>query len=160
VNTVLASYTGTKVETRDEYLATVAGQITQALSIIYVMLALAVLIALMGIANTLALSVLERRHELGLLRAVGETRRQVRRMIRGESMIISVFGTVGGIGLGVFFGWALVRAASSEGLGVFSAGPTQLVVILVVGAIAGVLAAVRPARKAAKLDVLSAIATN
>jgi putative ABC transport system permease protein len=160
VNTVLTSYTGTTVQTRDEYLATVAGQITQALSIIYVMLALAVLIALMGIANTLALSVLERRHELGLLRAVGETRRQVRAMIRGESMIISVFGTLGGIGLGVFFGWALVRAASSQGLGVFSAGPAALVVILVVGAVAGVLAAVRPARKAAKLDVLAAIATD
>jgi putative ABC transport system permease protein len=160
VKAVAAPYVGTKVEDRQEYLDAVASSITRTLSLIYVMLALAVLIALMGIANTLALSVLERRRELGLLRAVGETRRQVRSMIRGESMIISVFGTIGGIGLGVFFGWALVRAAAAQGLGVFAAGPSQLVVILIVGAVAGVLAAMRPARKASKLDVLAAIATD
>ncbi len=158
VEQIARPYAGTVVQDREEYLASVASSINRTLRIIYVMLALAVLIALMGIANTLALSVLERRRELGLLRAVGETRRQVRSMIRGESMIIAVFGTLGGLGLGLFFGWALVRAASSQGIGVFAAAPSQLAVVLVAGAGAGVLAAVRPARQAARLDVLTAIA--
>ncbi len=160
VTQIAQPYAGTVVQDRQEYLDAVASNINRTLSIIYVMLALAVLIALMGIANTLALSVLERRRELGLLRAVGETRRQVRSMIRGESMIIAVFGTLGGLGLGVFFGWALVRAASSQGLGVFAVTPSQLLVVLVAGAAAGVLAAIRPAGKAARLDILQAIATD
>jgi putative ABC transport system permease protein len=134
------------------------------LGVVYVLLALAVLIALMGIANTLSLSVYERIRELGLLRAVGETRPQLRSMIRWESVIVAVFGTIGGLGLGVFLGWALVQAAS-EGTGdmiapTFSAPVTQLIVVLVVGAIAGVLAGIRPARRAAKLPVLQAAATE
>jgi putative ABC transport system permease protein len=129
-----------------------------------VLLALAILIALMGIANTLSLSVYERTRELGLLRAIGETRRQVRSMIRWESVIIAVFGTVGGLGVGVFLGWALVEAAS-QGTGdmiapSFTAPVGQLAVLLVVGAIAGVLAGLRPARRAAKLPVLQAIVTE
>ena len=84
-----------------------------ALGIVYVMLALAILIALMGIANTLSLSVHERTREIGLLRAVGETRRQVRSMVRWESVIVATFGTIGGLGLGLFLGWALVQAASN-----------------------------------------------
>ena len=146
------------MQDRQQYLDAVASGINQMLGLIYVMLALAVIIALMGISNTLALSVLERRRELGLLRAVGETRRQVRAMIRSESIMIAVFGTIGGLGLGVFFGWAFVRSLSSDELGVFAAAPGQLVVVLLVGAVAGVMAAVRPARKAARLDVLAAIA--
>jgi len=118
----------------------------------------------MGIPNTLSLSVYERIRELGLLRAVGETRRQLRSMIRWESVIVAVFGTVGGLGVGLFLGWALVKAAS-EGTGdmiapSFSAPVGQLVVVLVVGAIAGVLAGIRPARRAAKLPVLRAIASE
>ncbi len=118
----------------------------------------------MGIANTLSLSVHERTRELGLLRAVGETRRQLRSMVRWESVIIAVFGTVGGLGLGLFLGWALVKAASA-GTGdmiapTFSAPVGQLVVLLVVGAVAGVLAGLRPARRAAKLPVLQAVAAE
>jgi putative ABC transport system permease protein len=109
-----------------------------------------------GIATTLSLSIHERTRELGLLRAVGQTRRQTRAMVRGEALIVSVFGTVGGLGLGVFLGWALVSALASEGLGSFAAPVLPLAVMLALGASAGVLAAIRPARRAARMDVVSA----
>ncbi|MPY93740.1 MAG: FtsX-like permease family protein [Acidimicrobiia bacterium] len=144
---------------RDEYIDTVASGVDQMLTVVYAMLGLAILIALMGIANTLALSIHERTRELGLLRAVGQTRAQLRAMVRWESVIIALFGTVGGLGLGVFLGWALVKAAGTEeGLAAFAIPTTALVVLLALGALAGVLAGVRPARRAAKLDVLGAIA--
>jgi putative ABC transport system permease protein len=132
------------------------------LTIIYALLALAIIIALMGIANTLSLSIHERTRELGLLRAVGETRAQVRSMVRWESVVIATFGAVGGIGLGIFLGWALVQGvgAASGGLGVFALPVGRLAVVLVVGGVAGVLAGLRPARRAARLDVLRAIATE
>jgi putative ABC transport system permease protein len=133
------------------------------LTIIYALLALAIIIALMGIANTLSLSVHERTRELGLLRAVGQTRSQLRSMVRWESVIVATFGVVGGIGLGVFLGWALVEAASNTPGSVISQfvlPTTRLAIVVVVGAIAGVLAGLRPARRAARLDVLRAIATE
>jgi putative ABC transport system permease protein len=151
---------GIEVQDRDQFLDSVGGQINQQLVLIYVMLVLAIIIALLGIANTLALSLHERVRELGLLRAVGQTRRQVRSMVRGESVIIALFGTLTGVVLGVFLGWALVKAAASEGVGTFSAAPVQLIVVAVVGGLAGVLAARRPAKRAARLDVLAAIATD
>src|SRR5918994_1414035 len=157
-------YNAPDVEDRQQYADSVGEFVNMMLGIVYVLLALAILIALMGIANTLSLSVYERTRELGLLRAIGESRRQVRSMIRWESVIIAVFGTVGGLGLGVFLGWALVKAAS-EGTGdmiapSFSAPIGQLAVLLVVGAIAGVLAGLRPARRASKLPVLQAVAAE
>ncbi len=130
------------------------------LAMVYVMLTLAILIALMGIANTLSLSVFERTRELGLLRAVGETRGQLRSMVRWESVVIATFGTFGGVAVGVFLGWALVLAASNEGIASFSAPPGQMITVLVVGAIVGILAGLRPALRAAKLNVLAAIATE
>ena len=114
----------------------------------------------MSIANTLSLSIHERRRELGLLRAVGQTRRQARSMVRWESVIIATFGTVGGIVLGTFLGWGLVEASSSGTITVFSVPPFQLAVFLVVGALAGTLAGIRPARRAARLDILAAIASE
>lgn len=141
------------VRDRDEYIAEQTKNLDSFLGIIYGMLALAILIALLGIANTLALSVHERTRELGLLRAVGATRAQVRSMVRWESVIVAVFGTAGGIGLGVFLGWALTSAS----LDAFAAPSVPLVIIAIVGAVAGVLAAVRPARRAAKLNALTAI---
>jgi putative ABC transport system permease protein len=158
------AYNAPDVEDRQQYADSVGEFVNMMLGIVYVLLALAILIALMGIANTLSLSVYERTRELGLLRAVGETRRQVRSMIRWESVIIAVFGTVGGLGVGAFLGWALVEAAS-QGTGdmiapSFTAPVGQLAVLLVVGAIAGVLAGLRPARRAAKLPVLQAIVTE
>jgi putative ABC transport system permease protein len=150
------------VQDREEFLGSVAQGVDFMLNLIYVMLALAIFIALMGIANTLSLSVYERTRELGLLRAVGETRRQVRSMVRWESVIVAVFGTLGGLGLGLFLGWALVEAASAaeDGLAVFSVPVVRLLVVLVVGGLAGALAGIRPARRAARLDVLDAIATE
>ncbi|MCW2952202.1 MAG: hypothetical protein JWQ48_1372 [Conexibacter sp.] len=149
------------VKTRQQYVASSAGGINALLGIVYVLLLLAIVIALMGIANTLALSIHERTRELGLLRAVGATRRQLRSMIRGESLVIAVFGTVGGVALGVFLGWGLVRAAAdSAQTDVFTAPIGQLAGVLVVGAVVGVLASLRPARRAARLDVLRAIAAE
>jgi len=161
VERVAAGFGGPDVQDRQEYADTVSSSVDTMLTIVYVMLVLAILIALMGIANTLSLSVHERTRELGLLRAVGETRGQVRAMVRWESVIVALFGTVGGLGLGVFLGWALVRAtAAQNALGAFAVPLGQLAVVLVVGALAGVLAGVRPARRAARLNVLEAIASE
>jgi putative ABC transport system permease protein len=159
VRAVTASYGDPDVLDRAEYVDQSASRVNITLGIVYVLLALAIIIALMGIANTLSLAIHERRRELGLLRAVGQTRPQLRTMVRWESVLIATFGTVGGLALGVFLGWALVRAASSSGtLDRFAAPAGQLAVVLVVGALAGVLAGWRPARRAAKVDVLDAIA--
>jgi putative ABC transport system permease protein len=149
------------VQDRQEYVDSVAGQIDQLLTIIYVLLVMAIVIALMGIANTLSLSIHERTRELGLLRAVGQSRRQLRRTVRDEALVVALFGTVGGLGLGTFLGWAMVKTIeAAEGLGAFAVPAGQLGVVVALGAIVGVVAAVRPARRAAKLDVLEAIATD
>lgn len=147
--------------TRSEYVDSIGSEVDQMLMFVYAMLALAIVIALMGIANTLSLSIHERTRELGLLRAVGQTRREVRSTIRWESMIVAIFGTIGGIGLGTFLGWGLMRAlAAQEGFGVVALPVGSLSVILVLAALAGVGAAWRPARRAARLDILDAIATD
>ena len=149
------------VQDRDEFVEATAGEIDALLGVVYGLLALAIIIALMGIANVLSLSTHERRRELGLLRAVGQTRRQMRTMVRWESVVVALFGTVGGVGLGLFLGWGLFEAlAAQEGFGTFAAPVGQLVTVLVAGAIAGILAGVRPARRAARLEVLDAIASE
>jgi putative ABC transport system permease protein len=157
--TTLARAAGSPtVETRQEYLDAVGAQVNQMLTIVYVLLALAVVIALLGIANTLTLSIHERTRELGVLRAVGQTRRQLRSMIRWESAVVATFGVLAGLVLGTFIGWGLVRSgAEALGLPAFSVPVGQMAVIAVVGAAAGVLAAVRPARRAARLRVLDAL---
>jgi putative ABC transport system permease protein len=148
-------YAAPPVRTRQEYVDSQASGVGSLLTLVYVMLALAIVIALLGIANTLSLSVHERTRELGLLRAVGATRSQLRAIIRWESLIVALFGTAGGLALGLLPGWALARAATG---GTFAAPVVQLVVIVVIGALAGVLAALRPARRAARLDILRAVA--
>jgi putative ABC transport system permease protein len=161
VTTVTEQHGAPDPLTRDEYVGSVGKQVDQMLYVIYGLLGIAVLIALMGIGNTLALSIHERTRELGLLRAVGQERRQLRSALRWESVIVAVFGTVGGLGLGTFLGWGLMRAMKAEGaFGVFQAPVVPLAVILGLAALAGVVAAVRPARRAARMDVLSAIATD
>ncbi len=115
------------------------------------------MIALFGIANTLGLSIFERTHELGLLRAVGMSRTQVKRMIRWEAVIIAIFGALFGVAIGMFFGWALQQALAPEGITEFVLPVGQLVVFLIFAALAGVVVAIFPARRAAKLDVLEAI---
>jgi putative ABC transport system permease protein len=122
----------------------------------YVLLFLAVVIALIGIVNTLALSVFERTREIGLLRAVGMSRAQAARMIRGEAVIVAVFGALLGLVIGVVFGAALVNALSGQGISL-SIPPGQLTVFLVLAGVLGVIAGWWPARHAAHLDVLDAI---
>jgi putative ABC transport system permease protein len=163
VQSVADGYAAPDVQDREEYVETVAAEVDQMLAIIYVLLGLAILIAVMGISNTLALSVHERTRELGLLRAVGQSRRQLRSMVRGESTVVALFGTVGGLVLGGFFGWAMISAMAESELGgetPFAVPAGQMVMLLVAGAVVGILAAVRPARRAARLDVLDAIATE
>lgn len=137
-----------------------AGQLDILLGLVYVLLLLAIIIALLGIANTLALSVFERTHEIGLLRAIGMTRGQARTTIRWESVLIALLGTILGLVLGLFFGWMLSIALREEGLEVFSIPYGSLVWIACMAGIAGVIAAIWPARRAARLNVLAAISTE
>ncbi|MGH3382252.1 MAG: ABC transporter permease, partial [Actinoallomurus sp.] len=148
-------YAAPAVQSRQDYIDAQTSGVSSLLTLVYVMLALAIIIALLGIANTLSLSVHERTRELGLLRAVGATRGQIRAMVRWESLIVAMFGTAGGLALGLLPGWALARAATD---GTFAAPLAQLVVIVVIGALAGVLAALRPAHRAGRLEILRAIA--
>ena len=157
IKKVMHAYPGPKVQTRDEYKASQAAQINQFLNLVYVLLFFAIVIALFGIANTLGLSIIERRHELGLLRAVGMTRRQLRSSVRWESVIIALLGTVLGLVIGVVFAWAMVRALADQGIDKFSVAPAQLLFIVILAAVFGVIAAAWPARRAAKLDVLESI---
>ncbi|MFF2438973.1 ABC transporter permease [Streptomyces sp. NPDC058107] len=162
VERTAASYGSPDVQTRGEYAQSSAGSIDMMLTLVYALLALAVLIALLGIANTLTLAIHERSRELGLLRAVGQTRSQLRAMVRWESVLVAAFGTAGGLLLGGFLGWVLVEA--SEGAGdtpfAFALPTTRLLVVALVGIAAGAAAGWRPARRAARLDVLRAIAAD
>jgi putative ABC transport system permease protein len=158
VSAVTEQYGAPTPQTRDEYVESVAGEIDQLLVLVYGLLALAVLIGLMGIANTLSLSIHERTREIALLRAVGQTRAQARAAIRWESLLTALFGTVGGVTVGVFLGWGLVRAvAAQEGLGTFTAPTGTIVAIVALAAVAGTVAAFRPARRAARLDIVTAL---
>jgi putative ABC transport system permease protein len=154
------AYPGTKVLDQSEYKEEQLGFVDQILGLVYALLALAIVIALMGIGNTLALSIFERTRELGVLRAVGMTRRQLRSTIRWESVIIALQGTVLGLVIGVFFGWALVRALADEGLNTLTLPATSLAVVVVLAALAGVVAAILPARRAARIDVLRAVVSE
>lgn len=160
VRRLAAGYPGAEVQDREEFAKAQSGQIDMLLGLIYVMLALAIIIALLGIANTLSLSVFERLRELGLLRAVGMTRGQLRSTVRWEAVVIALFGALGGLGLGVFLGWALVRGAGRGGFTTFTLPAGSLVVLLLLSAFAGVAAGFRAAMKAARLNVLEAIATE
>ncbi|WP_371481821.1 ABC transporter permease [Kitasatospora sp. NBC_00315] len=160
VRRAAAPFGDPQVQDRDAYAASAASGVDMMLSVVYALLALAVLIALLGIANTLTLAVHERTGELGLLRAVGQTRGQLRAMVRWESVLVAAFGTVGGLGLGVFLGWALVRASDRAGTGSFAVPPVQLAVVLGAGLLAGAVAGLRPARRAARLEILHAVAAT
>ncbi|HBU01125.1 MAG TPA: hypothetical protein DEB20_00905, partial [Acidimicrobiaceae bacterium] len=148
---------GAKLQNLEEYKKAQTDQVNQFLQIVYVLLALALIIAIVGVVNTLLLSVYERTRELGLLRAVGMSRRQVRSTIRLESVIISLMGTLIGLAIGIIFGWALVTALVDEGITSFAIPWSQLFIIVIIAILAGVGAALYPARRAARLDVLRAI---
>jgi putative ABC transport system permease protein len=156
----LADHPDAKVLDQAGYEKEASGFIDQLLLFMTVMLLLAVVIALLGIVNTLALSVFERTRELGLLRAVGMTRGQVRAMVRWESAVISLIGALSGAGLGIGIGLAMSQVLKDEGIKAISIPVDQVVLYVAVAAVAGVLAAVGPARSAARVDVLKAVVTE
>ena len=160
VDRVVAAEPTVEVLNRAEFTKSTTSQIDTVTTIITILLGLSILIAVLGIVNTLALAVIERTHELGLLRAVGLSRRQTRRMVTVEAVIVSVFGALLGIGVGSVFGIAFQRALADQGIDQLSFPAGRLVVFVVVAGLAGVLAALLPARRAARLDVLRAIATT
>ena len=151
----LVDFPNLDVRTKAEYKDFVAAQINSFLSLFYVLLAMAVIIAVFGIVLTLALSVFERTREIGLLRAVGLSRRSVRAMIRWEAIIVALIGALVGLVLGVFLGAVSVTAIPA--FKALSIPWGSMIVFLIVAAIFGVLAAILPARRAARLNVLEAI---
>jgi putative ABC transport system permease protein len=156
----LHAYPNLKIQTRTQFEKAQQAQVSQLLGLIYALLALAVLIALIGIVNTLMLSVFERTREIGLLRAVGMKRRQVRTMIRAESVILALFGAIIGILVGTFLGVALAASLRQQGITEIAVPVSSLVTFLVLAGLLGLGAASWPARHAAKLDVLAAISTE
>jgi putative ABC transport system permease protein len=146
-----------QVQDREQYKETQSAQINLLLALLYALLALAVIIAILGIVNTLALSVVERRREIGMLRAVGMQRPQVRRTIYLESMLIAIFGAVVGVVLGLGFGIAFVRTLADEGLDVITVPWGQVAFMLVSSGVVGVIAALWPAIRAARTKPLEAI---
>ena len=160
VTKAIAAYPTVEAISRTEFAADVSSQIDVVIAIISVLLLLSILIAVLGIVNTLALAVIERTRELGLLRAVGLGRRQTRRMITVEAVIVSVFGALLGIAVGSVFGVTLQRALADDGITELRFPVLRLVLVVVVAGIAGVIAALLPARRAARLDVLAAVAST
>jgi putative ABC transport system permease protein len=157
VDRALTSFPQVELLTRQGFKDDQARQLNQVLGLIYVLLALSVIVSLFGIVNTLALAIHERTRELGMLRAIGTSRAQVRRMVRYESVITALIGAVLGAVLGVFFALIISRPLESEGFSLsFPVG--TLVLLLILAALAGVLAAIGPARRASRLDVLQALA--
>jgi putative ABC transport system permease protein len=152
----LAAFPAAVVETRDEFKKTRVGDITQGLQILYALLGLSVIVSLFGVINTLVLSVFERTRELGMLRAIGMTRRQVRRMIRQESVVTALIGAALGIAVGMFLAVITTAALSKYGI-VFAVPYGTLAAFVVVAIAAGMLAAILPARRASKLNILTAL---
>jgi putative ABC transport system permease protein len=151
-----------QVQVRDQadYKDLIQGQINQLLYMIYALLALAIIVAVLGVVNTLALSVVERTREIGLMRAIGMSRRQMRRMIRLESVVIALFGALVGLGLGLGWGTAGQKVLASQGLGILQIPWTTIISVFVGSAVVGLLAALLPAFRAGRMNVLNAIATD
>jgi putative ABC transport system permease protein len=152
-----ARYPDTETQDREQVKQTQAGQINQLLYLIYALLALSVIVAFFGIVNTLALSIFERTRELGMLRAIGTSRRQVKRIVRLEAVITSLIGALLGLTLGVLFALAISRPLEAEGFRL-TFPVTTLAALVVAAAAAGMVASLWPARRAARLDVLRALA--
>jgi putative ABC transport system permease protein len=147
-----------QVQTRDQFKGQQADQINGLLNVLYGLLGLAIVISILGIINTLALSVVERRREIGMLRAIGALRKQVRRAIQLESLLIAIFGALLGLVLGITFGALFTHTLRSQGLTEISIPWTQDVVFLIVAGVVGVVAALWPAARAARTKPLEAIA--
>ncbi|WP_405582430.1 ABC transporter permease [Streptomyces sp. NBC_01190] len=151
-----------QIDVRDQadYKTQIQHQVNQLLYMIYVLLGLAIVVAVLGVVNTLALSVVERTREIGLMRAIGTSRRQLRRMIRLESVVIALFGALIGVVLGLGWGSTGQRVLASQGLGILRIPWTTIIVVFVASALVGLLAALLPAFRAARMNVLNAIATD
>jgi len=145
-----------KVQTRDEFKSNFEAPINKLLNLLYALLALAVIVSLVGIINTLVLTVFERTREIGMLRAVGMTRRQVRMMIRYESIVTALMGAALGMVVGIFLAALVTHALSSSGI-VFAVPWIEIVYFVLAAILVGILAAVIPARRAARLNVLQAL---
>ena len=154
IENVLDRFPNAKVATRQQFVDNQISGLNSILNVLYVLLALAVIVSVFGIVNTLVLTVFERTREIGMLRAIGMTRRQVRRMIRHESVITAMIGGVLGIALGIVLGALLVARVDFI---VFSVPVATIVVFVVVTILVGILAAIFPARRAARLNVLQAL---
>ena len=165
LNTVIANVEAAIADTpsmevldRDGFIGDITSQITSFVTVIYGLLVLSIIIALIGIANTLSLSINERTRELGLLRAVGMHKAQLRSTVRWEAVLISLLGTIVGLGLGLLISWALISSLGSQGLTTFAVPVGSLAVITIAAALLGTAASILPARRAARLAILDAIA--
>jgi len=156
LKSALASVPTADVQSAQQYKDSIVKQVNQLLNLLYGLLAMSVIISLFGIVNTLVLAVFERTREIGLTRAIGMSRRQVRATVRYESVITSIIGALMGIVVGVAFAWVVTTKFASQGI-TFSIPGGQLVAFLIIGVIVGVIAAILPARRAAKIDILEAI---
>ena len=156
IESALADVPTAQVQTSAEYKDTMVGMVNQLLNLLYLLLAMSVIISLFGIVNTLVLAVYERTREIGLTRAIGMSRRQVRATVRYESVITSIIGALMGIVVGVVFAWVVTTRFAGQGI-TFSIPGVQLVVFLIVAMFVGVIAAIVPARRAARIDILKAI---
>ncbi|MEU7118765.1 ABC transporter permease [Streptomyces zaomyceticus] len=156
----LAPYPQYKVSNQADYKEELQDQVGQLLNIVYGLLALAIVVAILGVVNTLALSVVERTREIGLMRAVGLSRRQLRRMIRLESVVIALFGALLGLGLGMGWGTAAQKLLALEGLGVLEIPWSTILTVFVGSAFVGLFAALVPAFRAGRMNVLNAIASE
>lgn len=156
IETALASTPTAEVQTSEQYKEGTVDLVNQLLLLIYGLLALSVIISLFGIVNTLVLAVYERTREIGLVRAIGMSRGQVRATVRFESVITSIIGAIMGIVVGIVFAWVVTTRFAGQGI-TFSIPSGQLAVFLVLAVLVGVIAAILPARRAARIDILQAI---
>lgn len=160
VDAAIAQYGIGELQSREDFVSGRVDIVDQSLTFIYGLLAFSVVIAAFGIVLTLLLAVYERRREVGLLRAIGMTRSQVRATVRWESVITSLYGAGVGVVMGLLLGWVVIRALHDEGLTAYSIPVARVAVILGAAFLVGVVAAIIPARRATKLDVLQSIATE
>jgi putative ABC transport system permease protein len=156
LNVYVRGFADAKIQTRDEFKSNFEAPINKLLNLLYALLALSVIVSLVGIVNTLVLTVFERTRELGMLRAVGMTRRQVRMMIRYESIVTALMGAALGMVVGIFLAALITHALSSSGI-VFAVPWIEIVYFVLAAILVGILAAVIPARRAARLNVLQAL---
>ncbi len=157
INSIVDQYPGVEVRDEDGLVEEANNQIQLLLNVIYGFLSISIFVALFGITNTLSLSVYERTREIGLMRAIGTYRKQIRRMIFIESSIIAIFGAALGTGLGIFFAWSLIQTLADEGFTVFAVSIPQTALWIGISIIAGIIAAILPAIRASRQNILDAI---